>query len=155
MSITKICRPPFILVLSSPARLSMNASASASFWKRMPQLHSAPTDLRDLGGSTCLSSVPCAYAHTWLPVKYHSRCHFVICTSFCTHLQAILRYKCRQRDIRVKHGVKLLPSLPARKRVVHCTLHQWRLPRNRMSCLALVYIDKVAQCSDWLLHLVS
>lgn len=51
---------PFIRVLSSPARSSMKASASASFWKRMPQLHSAPTDLRDLGGSTCLSSVPCA-----------------------------------------------------------------------------------------------
>lgn len=59
-------------VLSSPARLSMKATASASLWKRMPQLHSAPTDLRDLGGSTCLSSVPCAYAHTCSPAIEHS-----------------------------------------------------------------------------------
>ena len=67
-----VCDRPFIRVLSSPARLSMKATASASLWKRMPQLHSAPTDLRDLGGSTCLSSTPCAYAHTCSPAGEHN-----------------------------------------------------------------------------------
>ena len=56
--------PPCILLLSSAACWSRKVSASASQVKRMPQLHSAPTDLRCLGGSTALSSRPWAVAHT-------------------------------------------------------------------------------------------
>ena len=143
----KDSRPPFILVLSSPARLSMNASASASFWKRMPQLHSAPTDLRDLGGSTCLSSIPCAYAHTWLPEKHAIKlqlCHMhklLHATPGNTALQVqTKRYTCESWCQTI--------AFTASTRVT-CALHftlEITLKQNVL--FALLCIDKKSRCSD-------